>query len=57
MNTKRAYKFAKRDEELISDYNDFMPMYELVAKYKITETRIYQILDTNQTERRTKKTE
>ena len=45
----------QRDKNLIADYLDNMPMHKLGGIYKISSTRIYQILDHYTVPRRTKK--
>ncbi len=45
----------QRDKNLIADYEANMPMHELSGTYKISSTRIYQILDHYEIPRRTKK--
>ena len=44
----------QRDKNLIADYEANTPMYKLSGNYKISSTRIYQILDHYAVPRRTK---
>ena len=53
--TKVPKRDKQRDADLIGDYNSGTPMYLLNSKYKISSTRIYQILDHYEIPRRTKK--
>ena len=45
----------ERDKKLIADYKAGMAMHLMNGKYKISSTRIYQILDHYEVPRRTKK--
>ena len=42
---RRDYKKARNDK-LIMDYKNEMPIKEMEKKYKITRSRIYQIIST-----------
>jgi Mor family transcriptional regulator len=44
--TRRVSKDNKeRDEQIVKDYNDGMPMLDLCNKYdKLSQSRIYQII-------------
>ena len=53
--TKVPQRDNKRDKSLIEDYEAGKPMYEINGKYKISSTRIYQILTHYNVQRRTKK--
>lgn len=43
--TKVPQRDKQRDKDLIQDYKLGLPTYKLNAKYGISSTRIYQILD------------
>lgn len=48
---KTPIRDEKRDKDLIQDYKLGIPMHKINAKYGISSTRIYQILNHYKVER------
>ena len=47
MKTSRSRIKTSRNENIIKDYDDGMPIKEMIAKYKISRQRIWEIWHRN----------
>ncbi|KKN17648.1 hypothetical protein LCGC14_0963610 [marine sediment metagenome] len=41
---RREIEKKERNDEILKDYNDGMKMIDMVAKYRISSSRIYKII-------------